>query len=71
VLHYCLNPSDICCEDCIHEQLYCDSSDVKETSQLEGSGEGILLAHTSNNIQQKSMVNPMQRLKIKILYIVY
>ncbi len=28
VLHYCLNPSDICCEDCIHEQLYCDSSDV-------------------------------------------
>ncbi len=21
-------PSDICCGDCIHEQLYCDSSDV-------------------------------------------
>ncbi len=28
VKHCCLNPSDICCEDCIHEQLYCDSSDV-------------------------------------------
>ncbi len=32
------------------------------TEQLEGSGEGILLAHTSNNIQQESMVSPVQQL---------
>ncbi len=35
---------------------------VKETEQLEGSGEGFLLAHTSNNIQQESMVSPVQQL---------
>ncbi len=35
---------------------------VKETSQLKGSGEGIILAHTSKNIQQESMVSPVQQL---------
>ncbi len=57
VKHCCLNPSDICCEDCIHEQLYCDSSDVTAhkrnftTEQLQDSGGGIILAHTSNKNQ--------------------
>ncbi len=35
---------------------------VKETEQLEGSGEGFLLAHTSNNMSTESMVSPVQQL---------
>ncbi len=38
------------------------------TEQLEGSGEGILLAHTSNNIQQESMVSPVQTVITNIMY---
>ncbi len=57
VKHFCLNPSGICCEDCIHEQLYCDSSDVTAhkrnftTSHLQDSGGGIILAHNSKKNQ--------------------
>ncbi len=32
------------------------------TEQLQDSGGGILLAHTSNNLQQESMVSPVQQL---------
>ncbi len=56
-----LNPSDICCKDCIHEQLYCDSSDVTQmlrpyrrnftSEQLQDIGGGIILGHTSNKNQ--------------------
>ncbi len=41
------------------------------TKQLLYISGGILLAHTFNNLQQESMVSPVQQLKIKILYIVY